>query len=176
MMVARAPGIHNRRTPGNARTILVVEDDSAVAGLVKALIDDEPNWRAVVARDAFEARHLLSTRRLDAVLLDVNLPGMSGLEFLNRMRQNPNWVQPPVIVMSANVTRASVGKSLGDDAYCDFLPKPFDIEELLGTLDRVLNQPDQAKSPAPVSAASGVAAAEAMATGSSAVPTSSSAS
>lgn len=115
-------------------TILVVEDDPAVAELVRAVLNDVPGWGAVVAYDAPTALGLLDRIRADVLVVDVNLPGMSGVEMLAQLRRDAGWHQPPVILMSANVPAHIVDSVLGRDAYLQFLPKPFDIDELLDTV------------------------------------------
>lgn len=115
-------------------TVLVVEDDQTVAELIRAVINDVPGWGAVVAHDAREAQHLLDHVRADVLVVDVMLPGKSGIELLAELRRRPGWDEPPVIVMSANVPVQAVERVLGPDPDIQFLPKPFDIDDLLGAI------------------------------------------
>ncbi len=124
-------------------TIVVVEDDPTVAELVRAVLNDVPGWGAVVAYNARSAMALLDHVHADAMVADVNLPGMSGIEMLAQLRQTAGWHEPPVIVMSANVPQERVEQVLGRTgnsgadghgawtANLQFLPKPFDIDELI---------------------------------------------
>ncbi len=115
-------------------TVLVVEDDETVAELVRSVINDVPGWGALVAHNAAGALRLVDHLRPDVVVVDVMLPGMSGIELLADLRRRPGWHEPPVIVMSANVPAQAVEHALGGDPNVQFLPKPFDIDELLGAV------------------------------------------
>jgi DNA-binding response OmpR family regulator len=115
-------------------TVLVVEDDQTVAELIRAVINDVPGWGAVVAHDAREAQLLLDHVRADVLVVDVMLPGKTGIELLAELRRRSCWDEPPVIVMSANVPVQAVERALGSDPDIQFLPKPFDIDDLLGAV------------------------------------------
>jgi DNA-binding response OmpR family regulator len=119
-------------------TVLVVEDDPTVAELVRAVINDVPGWGAIVAYDGRAALGLLEHVPVDVLVLDVMLPGMSGIELLAELRRRPEWYDPPVIMMSANVSAQAIEKALGRDAFLQFLPKPFDIDDLLGAISLAL--------------------------------------
>lgn len=135
-------------------TVLVVEDDPTVAELVRAVINDVPGWGAIVAYDGRTALSLLDHVRVDVLVLDVMLPGMSGIELLAQLRKRSGWHDPPVIMMSANVPAQAIDQALGRDVYLQFLPKPFDIDDLLGAvmlatqsraLDQALEEEDLAE-------------------------------
>ena len=119
-------------------TVLVVEDDPTVAELVRAVINDVPTWRAVVAYDAPSAMELLEHVRPHVLVVDVMLPGVTGIELLAALRRRADWHDPPVLVMSANVPAQAVERSLGSDPYTQFLAKPFDIDELVEAITRAL--------------------------------------
>ena len=127
-------------------TVLVVEDDPAVAELVRAIVNDVPEWGAIVAYDAPTALRLLQHVPVDVLVVDVNLPGMSGIELLAALRTHPQWPEPPVILMSANVPAQAVDQALGRDSYIQFLSKPFDIDDLLGAISLAIacGGPDRA--------------------------------
>lgn len=112
-------------------TILVVEDEPSVAQLVRAVLNDVPGWSVVVAYDAHAAIRLLEHVPADVLLVDVNLPGMSGIELLAELRRRRGWHEPPVIVMSANVPPQRVEEVLGPGSFMQFLNKPFDIDQLI---------------------------------------------
>lgn len=125
-------------SPDAMTTVLVVEDDPTVAELVRAVINDVPTWGAVVAYDAPSAINLLEHVRADVLVVDVMLPGMTGIEMLALLRRRANWHDPPVLVMSANVPAQAVERALGSDPYVQFLAKPFDIDELVEAISQVL--------------------------------------
>lgn len=115
--------------------VLVIDDDARLFELLRTYFDqhavalthagDGPNGLAMIAKDAF-----------DAVLLDLMMPGMDGLEVLKRLRQKSNL---PVIMLTAkgDETDRVVGLELGAD---DYLPKPFSPRELLARLRAVLRR------------------------------------
>ncbi len=117
--------------PDAMTTVLVVEDDPTVAELVRAVINDVPGWGAIVAYDAPSAMNLLDHVRADVLVVDVMLPGTTGIELLAALRKRAGWHDPPVIVMSANVSAQTVERALGADSSIQFLAKPFDIDDMV---------------------------------------------
>src|SRR3954449_13372294 len=89
-------------TYGETLSILVVEDDEAVAELIRTVLNDVPGWGATVVHDASAARAVFQHVRIEVLVVDVNLPGISGLELLTLLRTDAHWNEPPVILMSAN--------------------------------------------------------------------------
>ena len=114
-----------------AVTILVVEDDVAVAELLRAVLNDIPGWGATVVHDASAARAVFQHVQIDVLILDVNLPGISGLELLGLLRSDPQWDEPPVLLMSADPDQAAVGVAVRTGLVTRFLDKPFEIDTLV---------------------------------------------
>jgi len=107
------------------KTILIVEDEPAARyGLRRAL---EAKYRVAEAESAQAAREALTTEQPDLVLLDVVLPGQSGLEFLRWMRGEGN--ETPVLMVSALDTAKTAVEALQLGA-ADYLVKGFELEEL----------------------------------------------
>ena len=82
--------------------------------LLRALLNDVAGWGATVVHDAEAAREVFCHVRLEVLVLDINLPGISGLELLELLLCDPRWNEPPVILLSANAnqpgsTRPSAG-------------------------------------------------------------------
>jgi DNA-binding response OmpR family regulator len=73
---------------GDTITILVVEDDAAVAELLREVLNDVPGWGATVVHDAAAARAVFPYVQIDVIVLDLNLPGISGLELLELLRRD----------------------------------------------------------------------------------------
>ena len=119
-------------------SILVVEDDVAVAELLRTLLNGVSGWGALVVHDAAAARKVFHHVHVEALVLDINLPGISGVELLELLRCDPNWNDPPVILTSANVDEASLQHVLSAHPHARFLPKPFDVDELIRILDEAL--------------------------------------
>ncbi len=117
-----------------AKKILVVDDEPTIRDVVAALLEDE-GYAVVVAHTGLRALELLPLERPDLVIMDVMMPGLDGREVFRRMRENRNGHAPPVVMMSAAVER-----DLLDPNVAAFLPKPFDLTDLLDTIERVLKR------------------------------------
>ena len=128
-----------RRGYGATLSILVVEDDHAVAELLRTLLNQVPGWGATVVHDAAAAREVLRHVRIEALVVDVNLPGISGLELLDLLRRDPEWHDPPVILMSAVLTEAEVQDAIRRGVAVTFVPKPFDVDVLVKELEAAVS-------------------------------------
>jgi CheY-like chemotaxis protein len=115
-------------------TILHAEDDEAVAGVVKDTVEAK-GWRIETARDGVTAlRRLASNTRYDILLLDNELPGMSGVELVRTARKLPHRRRTPIIMFSASDCEPEAWKA-GVDA---FLRKPEDISAITSMVERLL--------------------------------------
>lgn len=112
-------------------SILVVEDDSAVAELLRTLLNRVSGWGATVVHDAAAAREVFHYVDVDAMVLDINLPGISGLEMLDLMAADPVACNLPVVLTSANADQQAVVDALERHPNAHFVPKPFDVDELV---------------------------------------------
>ncbi|MEQ8672833.1 MAG: response regulator [Aggregatilineales bacterium] len=123
-------------SPEKAR-ILVVDDDPAVQKLIIALLN-RASMDALSALDANEAAQILRKPPLpDAIVLDLMMPGISGMEFLRQMRQKSVFDAIPVVILSAIVDPEQIREGLnsGADRY---LTKPYLASNLVATLQDVL--------------------------------------
>ena len=115
--------------------VLIVEDDEGIAEFVKAELEHE-NFNTRIAKDGRDALVQFEDFRPDAVLLDIMLPEISGLEVLRRIRRDS--VIPVILVTARGETYDKVvGLDGGAD---DYISKPFEIEELLARLRSVLRR------------------------------------
>ncbi len=104
--------------------ILVVDDDPALQKLVRTLLE-RAGMLPISAMNASEAAQILRARPLpDAIVLDLMLPDISGVEFLRQMRQKESYRDLPVLILSALADPDQIreGLSVGADRY---LTKPF---------------------------------------------------
>ncbi len=115
-----------------AATILVVDDERTLARSIKAFLA-EFGYDVTVAGDAEHALELLKTVHPDVVFADVRLPGMGGIELLQRIREYDPSV--PVIIMTAFGTIEGAVRAVKLGAF-DYLKKPIDLEELKVLADR----------------------------------------
>lgn len=119
-----------------AATVLIIEDDAAFRSLL-ALHLSRAGYKVLVAEDAAEGGAMLLSSRPDMLVLDILLPYLGGLDFLEAMRHDPDVGRTPVICVTgmrddANYVRAM---ELGAEAV---LAKPVRAEELLATVARVM--------------------------------------
>lgn len=114
--------------------ILIVEDESKIARLLEIELECE-GYRVVKTGNGLEAWERYQEGGLDLILLDVMLPGMSGIELLRRIRSRN--VNIPIIMLTAksSVEDKVVGLDLGAN---DYMTKPFQIEELLARIRAAL--------------------------------------
>ena len=114
--------------------VLIVEDDDAVAELLRQVLTEVPGWTALVAHDAVAARAIVQQVQISVLVLDVNLPGISGLELLELLRQDDAWTDPPVIIVSAVADQPDVQATLRQTGVIKTLQKPFDIDQVIATI------------------------------------------
>ncbi|WHY02143.1 response regulator transcription factor [Neobacillus sp. DY30] len=115
-------------------SILVVEDEEKIARILELELEYE-GYEVTKVIDGLEALEAYRTGNWDLILLDVMLPGLSGIELLRRIRKND--LQTPVILLTAksSVEDKVSGLDLGAN---DYITKPFQIEELLARIRAAL--------------------------------------
>jgi CheY-like chemotaxis protein len=118
--------------PERAAKILVVDDEPAIRDLIVAVLEDE-GYEVLGANSGPKALELLPVERPDLVLLDIMMPEMDGREAFRRMREQRAAESVPVVMMSAAFAADRVPAEVAA-----FLPKPFDLDHLLATVERVL--------------------------------------
>jgi CheY-like chemotaxis protein len=119
------------------RTLLYVEDNQANMQLVEQLIARRPDMRLLSAADAILGIELARTRLPEVILMDINLPGMSGIQALEILREDPVTARIPVLAISANAMPHDIKKGL-DAGFFRYITKPIDVNELMAALDMAL--------------------------------------
>ena len=119
------------------KTILVVEDEVAIAELVKATLEDE-GYAVTTAENGREGLARLAEVRPDLVLCDIMMPIVDGRQMCRTMQADHTYRSIPVVLVSA------VGDSIvrGECDYAAFLRKPFDLDHLLDTVARLIDTAD----------------------------------
>ena len=115
--------------------ILVVDDDEGIRLLVKKYLN-ENNYLVTTADTAENADQKIKLINFDLIILDIMMPGKSGLEFI---KENKNKLETPVILLTAKgeaIERVE-GLEIGAD---DYLPKPFEPRELILRIQNILNK------------------------------------
>jgi DNA-binding response OmpR family regulator len=118
---------------GGVKTILICEDDQDLRQLVRAVLGE--GYRFLEAHDGDEALELALRKRPDLIILDLMMPGRSGLDVLDQLREQLPAEKTRVIVMSAWGHADEAALSAGADR---FVPKPFEADELSAIVKDVL--------------------------------------
>lgn len=121
------------------KTIVVVEDNATIAQLIREVLNDVPGYGAVAVSTGGEALAVTPAVRADLVLLDIDLPDMSGFDVYDRLRENPASAVTPVLFMSA----APHDSALAQRGIRAYLSKPFDLDDLLDLVRQLLDDADQ---------------------------------
>ncbi len=119
------------------RTLLYVEDNPANLKLIEQLIARRPDIRLLSARDGNLGIELARANQPDVILMDINLPGISGIEALKILREDPITAHIPVIALSANAMPRDIEKGL-QAGFFRYLTKPIRVNEFMDTLDTAL--------------------------------------
>ena len=115
--------------------ILVVDDDDGIRNLVKQYLT-ENNFLITTANNAEDAKEKISIIKFDLIVLDIMMPGKTGLEFT---LENKNKINTPIILLTAKgeATERIEGLETGAD---DYLPKPFEPKELILRIKNILDK------------------------------------
>ena len=115
--------------------ILVVDDDEGIRSLVKRYLN-ENNFLVTTAKNAEDATEKIEVINFDMIILDIMMPGKSGLQFIH---DNKNKITTPIILLTAKGTADErvEGLEIGAD---DYLPKPFEPKELLLRIKNILKK------------------------------------
>lgn len=114
--------------------ILVVDDEESVCQMLRDVLEAE-GYVVFTALHALEARQCLEEEEVNAILVDVRMPDVDGLELLTRLRETGYEV--PVILMTAYGSSDTAIQAMKQGAF-DYVLKPFNIEELLLTLNKAV--------------------------------------
>ena len=119
----------------NTSHILVVDDDNRIRELVKQYLE-ENKFLVTTARDAFDAKKKMQIIKYDILVLDIMMPGESGLSLTKEVKKNSTV---PIILLTAKGEAKDriEGLELGAD---DYLGKPFEAKELLLRINNILNK------------------------------------
>jgi len=123
---------------GPLHTVLYVEDNPANLMLVTKLLARRPDICLLSAMDGRSGVEMAQSVRPDVILMDINLPGISGVTALMILAGNPSTAHIPVIALSANAMDRDIEKGL-EAGFFRYLTKPIKVTELMDTLDLALH-------------------------------------
>ena len=119
------------------RTPLYVEDNPANLMLVEKLIERRPEIRLLSAKDGNRGIEIARASRPDAILMYINLPGISGIDALRVLAADPATARIPVVALSANAMPHDIEKGLAI-GFFRYLTKPIKVKEFMDTLDAAM--------------------------------------
>ncbi|HVN87578.1 MAG TPA: response regulator transcription factor [Candidatus Binatia bacterium] len=137
-MKAAAPASLPNPTTGDRQRVLVVEDEPDIAELVRYHLEQEGFAPSVVA-DGEKALELIQQRVPALIILDLMLPGMSGLDVCRRLRNESATTGVPIVMLTARAAEVDrvLGLEMGAD---DYVTKPFSPRELVARVRAVLRR------------------------------------
>ena len=118
-------------------TLLYIEDNPANMMLVEDLIARRPEIRLLSAMDGLRGIEIARASRPDVILMDINLPGISGINAMRILAQDPATAHIPVVALSANANPRDIEKGL-EAGFLRYLTKPIKVNEFMETLDVAL--------------------------------------
>jgi CheY-like chemotaxis protein len=117
------------------KTILILDDEEVVRKVLRAMLESR-GYRALEAPDGAEALRLLKEERPHLILVDLTMPGMSGIQFVETLRKQAEMPVPFIILTGTDPSEIEKSsKALGASS---FLQKPFSRDELLQKVEAVL--------------------------------------
>jgi len=119
------------------RTLLYVEDNPANMKLVEQLIARRPDIRLLTAVDGIRGIEAARSALPQVILMDINLPGISGIDAFKLLRDDPATAHIPVVALSANAMKRDIEVGL-EMGFFRYVTKPINVNELMDTLDLAL--------------------------------------
>jgi PAS domain S-box-containing protein len=132
-------GITPAPVPATARkrTLLYVEDNPANMKLVEKLIAQRPDIHLLSAVNGTLGIEIARTSSPDVILMDINLPGISGIEAMQILREDPATAHIPIVALSANAMPRDIEKGM-EAGFFRYLTKPIRVKEFMDTLNVAL--------------------------------------
>jgi two-component system, cell cycle response regulator DivK len=114
---------------GERRPVLCVEDNDANFSLIQRVLESTGHWTVARAARVEQARSYLADHTPAVLLLDLDLPGIGGLELARELKSSERWRSIPIVVVSASVMTREQERA--EAVGCEyFVEKPFDIDYL----------------------------------------------
>ena len=126
-------------TERNKILILIADDEVNLLLLIKDNLE-EYGYQVLTAVDGEEALDMAVSERPDLIILDIEMPKLDGWQVCQKIRQNAEFKNMPILILSAYVQARDIKRGIGLGAN-QYLTKPFKIRELLGILKELLHQP-----------------------------------
>ena len=120
------------------KRVVIAEDDPDVAELLRIALTDELDVEAAVVANGALVMDSVTARRPDLLILDVELPGLNGLDVFDLLRSDPHWQGVPVLFLTGLPERAQTASA--PIGVHEILAKPFDVDDLIARAERLMDQ------------------------------------
>ena len=137
-----APALSPARSGPRLRNVLYVEDNPANLKLVQQLVARRADLRVLSAGDGRAGIELARAYVPEVILMDINLPGISGIETLRLLREDPLTADITVVAISANAMPRDIEKGM-EAGFFSYLTKPIKVKEFLEVLDAALEHAER---------------------------------
>jgi DNA-binding response OmpR family regulator len=122
--------------------ILIAEDDVAIATLLQEAIGERLGVATHVVANGALVPDALSAERPDLIVLDLSLPGLSGLDVFDLVRNDPVWARTPVLFLTANPDKANTASA--PTGQHRVMGKPFEVDELVALVSSLMEEAEAA--------------------------------
>ena len=119
------------------KKIMVVDDEHNLLELVRDILEGE-GFDVITVSSGEECLEKLKTARPDLILMDIMMPGMSGKEAVKKIRANPKTKNLRIAFLTVSVSSAFERKTMKELNVLDYILKPFDNEELIRRIKKLL--------------------------------------
>lgn len=123
------------------RHILIVDDDEDIRDVARVALEVVGGWQVSMASSGSEGLQIAATQQPDAILLDVMMPDMDGIETFQKLQVNPATAQIPVILLTAKVQTSDRQRFAGLKV-AGTIPKPFKTMTLADSVAKILGWED----------------------------------
>jgi len=118
-------------------TLLYIEDNSANQALIEQLIARRPDMRLLCAADGEAGIAFARDYQPALILMDITLPGISGVEVLQILQKDPSTAHIPIVALSANAMPSDIAKGM-DAGFLNYITKPIKVDQFMDALDQAL--------------------------------------
>jgi CheY-like chemotaxis protein len=119
------------------KRILVIDDEELIQEVIQGSLEDVGGWEVLLAGSGYEGLSIAASQPLDAILLDVSMPEMDGIETLHKLRSQLTTQAIPVIFLTAKVQPADKAK-FSQLSIAGAIAKPFDPMTLTAEIAEIL--------------------------------------
>jgi len=115
--------------------VLVVDDEPVILETFKAILKEL--FKVLTASNGKQALEIITQAQVDLVLLDINIPGMNGIEILHKIKEYERNLPVILVTATANADMIVEAKRLGID---DYLTKPFDVDKVIALVHKTIKK------------------------------------